>query len=81
MIENWSEPPGAVTPPSQEWRIEVNETVEAIDRLPDGMRATLIGGALGETYDDMAERFGWHGGTLRSRLSRGRAELRRRMNG
>lgn len=65
-----------------EARLMVKAMGDAIARLPeDQRRAIILVGYHGLTYERAAEYEGVPVGTIRSRLSRGRADLDRLMNG
>jgi len=69
-------------PARQEQRLEVSQTLEALDALSDDQRAAIamisVGGA---SYAEAAEALDVPLGTLMSRISRGRAIMRRRLDG
>jgi RNA polymerase sigma-70 factor (ECF subfamily) len=63
--------------PTQEGRVYCLNVAEALKRLPDDQRATILMIALGGmSYDVAADTLGVPVGTVRSRLSRGREALR-----
>ncbi len=63
--------------PSQSKRLELRDLDRALTKLPEEQRAViLLVGLDGLRYDEVAEIMGVPVGTVRSRLSRGRAELR-----
>jgi len=65
------------TAPAQMWPIMVRETGEAIERLsPNHRQLIRIVAIDGRSYEEAAEELGVSIGTIRSRLSRARAELR-----
>lgn len=67
---------GLVEPARQVMRVELREMAEALERLPDEQRDTVTLVALeGLSYDEAAMVLGVPVGTVRSRLSRGRAAL------
>lgn len=67
----------AVQLPDQEDRVECIGIAEALDRLPADQRVIILLVALdGMAYDEVAELLDVPVGTVRSRLSRGRAALR-----
>jgi len=69
-------------PARQETKVEVVETLEALRGLPEDQRmalATVVGGEM--SYAEGAEALGLKLGTFMSRVSRGRAALRRRVEG
>ncbi len=64
-------------PAAQENRLVCRDIGEAMQRLPKDQRAAIVLTALeGLSYDEAADVLGIPIGTLRSRLSRGREELR-----
>jgi RNA polymerase sigma-70 factor (ECF subfamily) len=66
---------------SQGKRLELHDLDRALARLPDEQRAViLLVGLEGMGYQAVAEVVGIPIGTVRSRLSRGRAELRQLMD-
>jgi polysaccharide export outer membrane protein len=67
--------------PSTEDRHELAEALhDEIGRLPSGFRdAVVLCGLEGLTQEHAARRLGWPLGTLQSRLARGRARLRERL--
>ena len=68
--------------PSQLARIEANEMIAALDRIPDEQRRIVLLVALGGMkYHEIAKTLGIPIGTVMSRLSRGREALRRIMSG
>src|SRR5215472_8460182 len=69
-------------PPTQTASLELRDLERAIDRLPDEQRITLLLiGLEGMKYDQVAEICNVPIGTVRSRLSRAREELRRMLEG
>lgn len=65
-------------PPSQEAHLEFGEFQRTFERLGARYRqALLLVGANGLTYEESAEMCGCPMGTMKSRVSRGRSELRR----
>lgn len=69
-------------PARQEQRMEVAETLEALDALPEEQRLAIGLVAVGEmTYAEAADALGVKMGTLMSRISRGRAAMRARIEG
>jgi len=63
---------------SQIQYIELNETMSVIQSLPKGQRsAVLLVAALGYTCEEAADRCTTKVGTIKSRLNRGRAALKR----
>jgi RNA polymerase sigma-70 factor, ECF subfamily len=68
--------------PNQDKRLEVRDLERALAKLPDEQRsALLLVGMEGMNYDDAAAVLDVPVGTIRSRLSRGRAALRQLMDG
>lgn len=66
-----------LTPPSQEWSIAARKVRRAIAELPAShASAIFFVGALGESYEEAARRFNCPQGTVKSRVSRARGELR-----
>lgn len=66
-----------VAGPAQEWQIMLRETGEALERLKPSQRRLIRAVAVdGECYQDAADALNVSIGTVRSRLSRARAELR-----
>ena len=64
-------------PPAQEHRVALKELAAALEGLPDDQRDLLLGFTFGDlTYKEAATRFGCSIGTIKSRLSRARANLR-----
>lgn len=75
-------PASASVRPVQEARLEVHNIVEALDRLPEDQRCLLLlVGLEGMTYREAAETLDIPIGTVMSRLSRGREQLRVLMAG
>jgi RNA polymerase sigma-70 factor (ECF subfamily) len=63
--------------PTQDKRLELRDLKRALKELPEGQRdAVLLIGLEGLDYDKAAAVTGVPVGTVRSRLSRGRAKLR-----
>lgn len=76
--EGHDEPVDAAVAADQESRVELNDVMRAIDTLPQPQRDAIVLVALEEmTYEQAASVLGVPIGTLMSRLSRGRAGLRR----
>jgi RNA polymerase sigma-70 factor (ECF subfamily) len=64
--------------PEQFGHVEMEEFRTALDKLPDDQREALIlVGASGFSYEEAAQICGCAVGTIKSRLSRGRAQLAR----
>jgi RNA polymerase sigma-70 factor (ECF subfamily) len=62
--------------PTQEWRLQYNDMLSALDRLPPDARAALILiGASGCSYEEAAELAHCPVGTLKSRVNRAREKL------
>ncbi len=62
--------------PSQEWRLQYNDMLSALDHLPPDARAALILiGASGCSYEEAAELAHCPVGTLKSRVNRAREKL------
>jgi len=62
--------------PAQEWRLQYNDMVFALDRLPPDARAALVLiGASGCSYEEAAELARCPVGTLKSRVNRAREKL------
>ena len=69
-------------PPTQTASLELRDLERAIDRLPDEQRITLLLiGLEGMKYEEVAKICNVPIGTVRSRLSRAREELRRMLDG
>jgi len=70
------------TPPSQEHHLMARIMDKALHQLPDQQRVLIELAALrGESYDAIAAKTGLAIGTVKSRISRGRARLLRLMDG
>lgn len=70
------------TRPTQTDTLEVMDLESALGRLPDEQRAVLLLVTLEEmSYAEIAATLGIPAGTVMSRLSRGRENLRQMMNG
>jgi RNA polymerase sigma-70 factor (ECF subfamily) len=62
--------------PSQEWHIQYNDMLNALDRLPPDARAALVLiGASGWSYEEAARLANCPVGTLKSRVNRAREKL------
>ncbi len=62
--------------PSQEWRLQYNDMLSALDHLPPDARAALVLiGASGCSYEEAAELAQCPVGTLKSRVNRAREKL------
>jgi RNA polymerase sigma-70 factor (ECF subfamily) len=69
-----------VCPPAQPHRLELRDLYRALGQLSEAQRAVvLLIGLEGMSYEAAAKVLGAAKGTVRSRLSRGRARLRRLM--
>src|SRR5665213_703033 len=69
-------------PPAQEAAVEMTDFMRAFDRLSAARQETIMMvGWDGMSYDDAASRLGVPTGTVRSRLSRAREELRDALRG
>jgi RNA polymerase sigma-70 factor, ECF subfamily len=67
----------APAPATQMRRLELNDLDRAVARLPHDQRTVLLLiGLEGMKYDEVADILGVPVGTVRSRLSRARADLR-----
>ena len=67
----------AIVPPRQEKAAELNNVLAAMNHIPDRNREVLVlVGVEGFSYDEAAVILDIPVGTVRSRLSRGREELR-----
>jgi RNA polymerase sigma-70 factor (ECF subfamily) len=70
----------AAAPRHPDARLELRDLDRAINELPEAQRAAVLLIGLEEmTYEQAAEVLGVPVGTVRSWLSRGRAELRKRL--
>ncbi|KPF44954.1 sigma-70 family RNA polymerase sigma factor [Rhizobium sp. AAP43] len=68
------------TEPVQEWTVQTDDVRRALDRLPAHHREMLVLIVmLGERYEDAAAICGCAVGTVKSRLSRARQQLRREL--
>ena len=62
--------------PAQEWRLQYNDMLSALDRLPPDARAALVLiGASGCSYEEAADLAHCPVGTLKSRVNRAREKL------
>ena len=69
-----------VTEATQEWTVQADEVRRALERLPEHHREMLVLIVmLGERYEDAAAICGCAVGTVKSRLSRARQQLRREL--
>jgi RNA polymerase sigma factor (sigma-70 family) len=74
--------PDPVVEADQARRVEVQQVLDALERLPDAQRQPIVLVALEEmSYADAAKALGVPLGTLYSRLGRGREALRRIVDG
>ena len=65
-----------VSPPAQEWSIEMRQLQDALNRLPPEHReAIVMVGAAGLSYEEAAEIAGCALGTIKSRVNRARNRL------
>jgi RNA polymerase sigma-70 factor (ECF subfamily) len=72
---------GLTAPPNQNGRIELAELRAAIDALsPCRREALLLVGAAGHSYEEAADICGCEIGTIKSRVSRARAELAEKLS-
>ncbi len=70
------------TEDTQLWNIQLRETEAAIHALPMHFReAIVLVAVLGESYADAAATLDCDIGTIKSRINRGRAALRKRLRG
>lgn len=75
-------PPVDQEPARQEGKLELDQTLAALARLPEEQREAVALVSLGGLgYAEAAEALGVRLGTLMSRVSRGRAALRAEMEG
>jgi len=66
------------TQPNQEHNLTLEAVDKALRSLPDGQRNLIEVVALdGQSYEDVAKRYGLALGTVKSRISRGRSQLRK----
>lgn len=73
---------GLVSKPEQEWRLQYDDTLAALGELsPDCREALLLVVAHGLSYEEAAGLCSCPVGTLKSRVSRAREQLTRRLNG
>jgi RNA polymerase sigma-70 factor (ECF subfamily) len=68
---------GMTSPAEQEWRLEHDEVMFAIQRLDAGQKQALLLVAEGTSYADAAEMCGCKIGTIKSRVNRARETLKR----
>lgn len=68
---------GMTTPAEQEWKLEHDEVMFAIQGLDTGQRQALMLVAEGTSYADAAEICGCKIGTIKSRVNRAREILKR----
>jgi len=71
------------TPPNeQEWAMNLSDAVRALYGLTDDQReAILLVAVAGLTYDDAGRVCGRPGGTMKSRVARGRASMLKMLDG
>jgi len=73
---------GPARPAAQEAAVEMTDFLRAFDRLtPARQKTIMLVGWDGMSYDQAASELGVPTGTVRSRLSRAREELRDRLHG
>ncbi|MCZ4432150.1 sigma-70 family RNA polymerase sigma factor [Agrobacterium sp. SOY23] len=68
------------TPASQEWRVQHQEVMRAIRDLDKDQKKALLLVAGGTSYSDAAAICGCRVGTIKSRVNRARASLRRNLD-
>jgi len=74
--------PALATRPNQEHSLAVDALEAALQTLPDEQRVLIEMVSLeGLSYEDVARRHGLAIGTVKSRVSRGRSQLRRALEG
>ena len=82
LPENYDAVPGTRNDPEQSY-IDANidpELQKALDSLPTDYRvAVVLCDVVGMSYDEIADTLGIKMGTVRSRIHRGRAQLRKRL--
>jgi RNA polymerase sigma factor (sigma-70 family) len=72
----------AASPDEQGWAVELFDAVRALRVLPRHQReAVLVVGAGGFSHEDSSKICGVAAGTVKSRVARGRAALRKALNG
>jgi RNA polymerase sigma-70 factor (ECF subfamily) len=64
-----------LSPPDQSDKLEVADLMEALSYLNPEMADAVLGAAEGLSYEELAEEAGIAVGTVKSRVSRGRAQL------
>lgn len=70
------------TPPNQETRVVMNAVNRSMQILPDEQRILIELVALdGKSYEEVAKSHGLALGTVKSRISRGRSQLRKAVDG
>lgn len=78
-LEDWQDK--IATPQTQDRYVRVREDIKAFDRLDRQQRRILmLAGYHGASYDDMARILGISVGTVKSKLHRSRARLKRIQN-
>ena len=74
--------PVLATRPNQEHSLAVDALEDSLKALPDEQRDLIELVSLeGLSYDDVARRYGLAVGTVKSRISRGRSQLRKSLEG
>jgi RNA polymerase sigma-70 factor (ECF subfamily) len=69
------------TATDQIWAVEAKEVFRHLERLPSAQREAIVRIALdGDTYEAAAQKVGCRCGTMKSRVSRGRAALLEALN-
>lgn len=65
--------------PAQEWAVRTSEMARALEQLPRANREILLSVAMGGTYEESAAANNCEVGTIKSRVSRARANLANRL--
>lgn len=74
--------PSFATRPNQEHSLSVQAVEKALRSLPKGQRRLIeLVAVHGQSYEDVAKRYGLALGTVKSRISRGRSQLRQALEG
>ena len=74
--------PALSTRPNQEDGLTLTAVERALGTLPEGQRILIESAALNhQSYDEMAKSYGLALGTIKSRISRGRSQLRKALEG